>query len=52
MATGESRQIRDWLRGRIGAGMRLGLSTCSEMLDRLGNPHRDYPTIHVAGTNG
>ena len=52
MATGESRQIRDWLRGRIGTGMRLGLSTCSEMLDRLGNPHRDYPTIHVAGTNG
>ena len=52
MATMESRQIRNWLRGRIGAGMRLGLSTCSEMLDRLGNPHRDYPTIHVAGTNG
>ena len=44
--------MRDWLHGRIGAGMRLGLSTCSEMLDRLGNPHRDYPTIHVAGTNG
>ena len=52
MATGESRQIRDWLHGRIGAGMRLGLGTCSEILDRLDNPQRDYPTVHVAGTNG
>ena len=32
--------------------MRLGLGTCSEILDRLDNPQRDYPTVHVAGTNG
>ncbi len=52
MATEESRQIREWLHGRIGAGMRMGLSTCSSILDRLGNPQRDFPTVHVAGTNG
>ncbi len=44
--------VRDWLTGRIGAGIRMGLSTCKEMLDRLGNPESDYPSIHVAGTNG
>ena len=38
--------------GRIGAGVRLGLSNCSEMLDRLGNPQSDFPSVHVAGTNG
>ena len=30
----------------------MGLSTCSEMLERLGNPQMDFPSIHVAGTNG
>ena len=44
--------IRDWLDSRIGSGMRLGLSTCAQMLERLGNPERDFPSVHVAGTNG
>ncbi|MDP6986329.1 MAG: Mur ligase family protein [Candidatus Thalassarchaeaceae archaeon] len=44
--------IRGWLDSRIGSGMRLGLSTCAEMLERLGNPERDFPSVHVAGTNG
>ena len=52
MAARDSLQIREWLHGRIGAGMRLGLSTCSSMLERLGNPQRDFPSVHVAGTNG
>ena len=30
----------------------MGLSTCAEMLERLGNPQSDFPSIHVAGTNG
>ena len=45
-------EIRAWLSGRIGAGMRLGLSSCEEMLSRLGNPQRSFPSVHVAGTNG
>ena len=52
MNPGVGDDIRDWLTGRIGAGVRLGLDTCYEMLDRLGNPHSDFPSVHVAGTNG
>ena len=44
--------IRDWLDSRIGSGMRLGLSTCAQMLESLGNPERDFPSVQVAGTNG
>ena len=33
-------------------GQRLGLDRMQQMLTRLGSPHRDYPVIHVAGTNG
>ncbi len=52
MPTSDVADIRAWLESRIGAGVRLGLSTCSEMLERLGNPQADFPSIHVAGTNG
>jgi dihydrofolate synthase/folylpolyglutamate synthase len=33
-------------------GIKLGLATIRAMLARLGNPHRRYPCIHIAGTNG
>jgi dihydrofolate synthase/folylpolyglutamate synthase len=33
-------------------GIKLGLSTIRRMLAGLGNPHRRFPCIHVAGTNG
>jgi dihydrofolate synthase/folylpolyglutamate synthase len=33
-------------------GIKLGLTTIRRMLAELGNPHRQYPCIHVAGTNG
>ncbi|MGK7345234.1 MAG: bifunctional folylpolyglutamate synthase/dihydrofolate synthase [Candidatus Nitrospinota bacterium M3_3B_026] len=33
-------------------GMRLGLERAELLLDRLGNPHRDFSVVHVAGTNG
>ena len=52
MPTSDVADIRAWLESRIGAGVRLGLSTCAEMLERLGNPQSDFPSIHVAGTNG
>ncbi len=29
-----------------------GLAKISELLEKLGNPHLAYPTIHVAGTKG
>lgn len=52
MPPGDEDDIRDWLTGRIGARVRMGLTTCSEMLERLGNPQEDFPSVHVAGTNG
>jgi len=52
MPPGDEDDIRAWLTGRIGAGVRMGLTTCSEMLERLGNPQEDFPSMHVEGTNG
>lgn len=38
---------------RIGAAAyKPGLDTARALDDAWGNPHRHYPTIHVAGTNG
>ena len=31
---------------------KLGLERTNALLDTLGNPHRAYPVLHVAGTNG
>jgi dihydrofolate synthase / folylpolyglutamate synthase len=33
-------------------GVDLGLDRILHLLERLGNPHRRVPVIHVAGTNG
>lgn len=33
-------------------GIILGLSTIANILNGLGNPHRTFPSIHIAGTNG
>ncbi len=33
-------------------GIKLGLSTITEILDGLGNPQQSYRCIHIAGTNG
>ena len=33
-------------------GIRLGLAAVSVLLERLGNPHLAYRTVHIGGTNG
>ena len=33
-------------------GIKLGLSTIRATLRGLGDPHHDYPCVHIAGTNG
>jgi len=43
---------REWLDSRIAMGMKLGLENCQTLLSRLGDPHLDFPSIHVAGSNG
>ncbi len=37
---------------RIGEGIRPGLERIEHLLALAGDPHRAYPIIHVAGTNG
>jgi dihydrofolate synthase/folylpolyglutamate synthase len=44
--------IRKWLDERKLIGIKLGLTNCEIMLERLNNPHLEFPSIHVAGTNG
>ena len=52
MTSNDETEIRSWLTSRIGIGMSLGLETCDEMLNRLGRPEKNFPCIHVAGSNG
>ncbi len=33
-------------------GIKLGLETIESILSALGNPHNNYQSIHIAGTNG
>ncbi|MGH2569719.1 MAG: bifunctional folylpolyglutamate synthase/dihydrofolate synthase, partial [bacterium] len=40
------------LAGLQGQSVELGLAQVTRLLDRLDHPERDYPAVHVAGTNG
>lgn len=33
-------------------GIKLGLANIKNLLSSLGNPHKKFPAIHIAGTNG
>jgi dihydrofolate synthase / folylpolyglutamate synthase len=33
-------------------GIKLGLRNIEFLLDALGNPQREFPSVHIAGTNG
>ena len=37
---------------RLTGGIRWGLERTEELLERVGNPHRAFRSIHVGGTNG
>lgn len=37
---------------RIGYGIRPGLERIERLLELMGDPHRSYPVVHIAGTNG
>lgn len=41
-----------FLAERIGRGVSPGLDRITGLLDYLADPHRAYPVIHIAGTNG
>jgi dihydrofolate synthase/folylpolyglutamate synthase len=42
----------DWLNSYQFHGIKPGLKRIKEILKRLGNPHQNIATIHIAGTNG
>lgn len=42
----------NFLFARTTGGFKFGLERTYALLDAVGNPHRAYPVIHVAGTNG
>ncbi|HET7621223.1 MAG TPA: folylpolyglutamate synthase/dihydrofolate synthase family protein [Gemmatimonadaceae bacterium] len=42
----------EYLFARVSGGWKLGLETTRALLDAMGNPQRDFPSFHVAGTNG
>ncbi len=48
----EHRQSLDDLYALRFFGVKLGLDTIRELLERLGNPHRQLRVVHIAGTNG
>jgi dihydrofolate synthase / folylpolyglutamate synthase len=41
-----------WLESLELFGVELGLDRMHELLARLGHPEREYPSVHVVGTNG
>ncbi len=42
----------DWMFNLERFGIKLGLENITEFLARIGNPHKDFRSIHVTGTNG
>ncbi len=44
--------VQRYLEGLGRFGMHFGLGRVRRLLGALGDPHRAYPSVHVAGTNG
>ena len=52
MATLAPEKTLNYLYSLIPKGIKLGLKNISTVLNGLGNPQLNTPTIHIAGTNG
>jgi len=55
VSTAEFQNIDDafyWVSERRRLGIKLGLHNIKRVLHLLGHPEKQYPVIHVAGTNG
>lgn len=46
------RETIDYLFNLQKHGIKFGLSNTRALMERMGNPHQAFPSIHVAGTNG
>ncbi|MCF7923851.1 MAG: bifunctional folylpolyglutamate synthase/dihydrofolate synthase [Candidatus Izimaplasma sp.] len=45
-------EAQNWIENIKRFGSRLDLSRITKALEMLGNPHKEFKSIHVAGTNG
>src|SRR5690554_3216758 len=45
-------QALKYIHSRMRFGSVLGLERIAELLDKMGNPHKNLKFIHVAGTDG
>lgn len=45
-------ELTGWMFNLERFGIKLGLENMTEFLDRIGDPHRDFRSVHVTGTNG
>ena len=45
-------EAQEWLSGFQQFGMNLGLKRIHFLMDHLNHPEKNYPIVHVAGTNG
>lgn len=52
MVTTENTEALFWLKERTLFGVKMGLTNMISALERFGNPHRNFKSVHVAGTNG
>ncbi len=41
-----------WLFDQETMGIKFGLENVTELLHRMGDPHKSFRSVHVAGTNG
>jgi dihydrofolate synthase / folylpolyglutamate synthase len=48
----EYNEVIDYILQMERFGIKFGLSNITRFLSYIGNPHENYPMIHVAGTNG
>ncbi len=46
------REAEKWLFSRRRMGMKYGLDRMLSLMEDLGNPERNFETIHIVGTNG
>ena len=45
-------EVLDYIHSVCWKGMMPGLQRVTELLDKMGNPHKDLKFVHIAGTNG
>ena len=46
------KEALDFIHSRQRFGTKLGLETTTELLRRVGDPHKELKFVHIAGTNG